>query len=470
MVAALVCGAARSTAFAIRPTCVDGFPDDCAYLAAAEAYAANPTAKARRDLRRIARRGHVGARAVLLTSDDPSGKALNDAVAGLEALANRGVPAGFEGLGLALINDPSSMERGRDLLLQAMRRGPRDAIATLAVGALDYRETPEAELRIAESLLVAACVMGSEFACYRAAYDSWEPESARHEPELARWLAERALALGSESAPKLLGLMLLSGEPDKAELDRAISLLLPHAEAKDGHAMYLVAMAYFRRGTGDDTTVSVQWLGSAVDAGYVDAAFTVVGLALSEESRMSAAGLTHALTDRSLAMLEQERPEAYALYALVSAKPWFGASERPQRVADVDPLVAGLSAAHRGSAEALGMLAAHVIAEPDSVQDPAGFLARVQDTLCAVGPQGVPHFVHMVRTLGNPMDLATQAAWLFFVRDQEPWSPARPLEFVSVRDQVWSELSGADLVAAEARAVRMREEIRAANPGCALVR
>lgn len=452
-----------------RPACVDGLPDDCAYIAAAESYRANPTAKTRRILRDLARRGHVGAQAFLLTSNGPSDADPADSIADFIELANRGVPSGFEGWGLALVEDPASREQAGEVLVQAMRRGPREAIATLALGKLDDPDTSTAERKIAEAVLVTACVMGSDVACHRAAYDRWDPTLPHHEPELAIWLAERAVTLGSEPASKLLALMLRHREPKKANMDRAVSLVLPHAEAGDPYAMYVLAGTLLHRDTDDDAERGVQWLEAAVQAGYVDAAQAVVGLSQTEPSRMSEAGLYPVLIDRAIALLEQESTELFTLHALVSAQPGFGVKQ-PERFAGIDPLVAGIEAASSGSVEALELLARHVIAEPDAVEDPAAFLKQVEESLCAVGPLGIPSYVLMVQALDEPMDAATQAAWLFLVPEQEPWDQARLNTFVSARDEVWSELSGAELVAAEAHAVQMRQEIQSTNPGCALVR
>ena len=470
-VLALIFTMTSSLAAAGRPTCVEGLEDDCAFLAVAESYQESPTAEARRKLRRLARRGHVGAQALLLEESDPSGTAASD-TAGFKKLANMGVAAGFEGWGLLLLDKgEATEERGVDLLFQAVRRGPKDAMATLALGALDHEETSGVDDKLAESILVASCVMGSELACHRAASDRWEPQSPGHQPELAMWLAERAVALGSEPDPRnLLGLMLLSGEPGEAELERALSLLLPLAEAGDGYAMYRTARALATRGYEGDVERAVHWLDAAITAGHADAAETTLMIAMDAMPGIPAEAVSVDTTDRALALLKRERPEVYVLLLGLSLDGGVTEEGPPEARVDVDALTVAIEAAHSGRLEALQVLASLVEREPNAVEDRAALLASVKGSLCTLGPAGVPAYVYLLRMIGDPSDVLTQAAWLLLVPGQEPWSGERSDLFVTVRDQVWAELSGAQLVTAEARTVQLREELRSTHPRCALVR
>jgi TPR repeat protein len=466
--AAAVCGSAAGSG----PSCVDGLPNDCAYLEAARAYQTSQSRDSYKELRRLARRGHVGARGFLLDmerAEIDERRGPGSGHSGSVQLADQGVPAGFEAWGLSLMNDPATSQQGFDVVVQAVRRGPHDAVAALGFTIVDSQDRSAAEQRVGAALIVAACVMGSDAACYRGSLDAWDPSGPRHDPEVAVWLAERALDLGNEWAAPWLGNLLALGDEVEGGADRAVDLLLPDAKDRNPYAMYALAGALFRRDGDGDASLGVQWLRKAVDAGHVDAADSTLALALIDPVGMSEIGLSPVMIEQASSLLKERRPERHAYFTAMSATTWLGTPVRIEG-ADPEPAMAAFDAMRGGVVGAATLLAVHVEHNPGAVRNPSALLAAFEDALCVVGPEGIPPYVRTLRALGDPKDVINQASWLFLYREPEAIHADRDSAFVTLRNQVWSSLSGAELVAAEAQGRHRLLEILAKRPDCALGR
>ena len=455
-------------ALAAEPPCVEGLKLDCAYVAAAASYADEPTARAARRLRGLARRGHVGARVLLLTEVDDAATP-EDRIRVFRKLADRGIASGFEQYGMAVASFPGSERQAGELLMGAIRRGPGEAMRMIALGNLGNDELSELDRLISRYAAVAACVMGSHVGCYGAAYELWDPNSASHAPELARWLAERALGQGDLPETKTLLALMLLAEPDP-DYDRVVSLLEPLAETGNTNAMYHLSRALLERRAEGDVGRGLAWLDSAVRAGHVDAAESLCRMVAGGVSSVNGELPSPESWERAMALLRQERPEVYSLYG--------GGQERVQgsREAMLEaspaagPLYAALEAARGGRLESLRALAALVEASTSDIGAPAELLSQVEEALCAVGPAGIPSYLWMVRILRGEMDTVTQAAWLFLVPHRVASESVAAEEYSVVRTLIWSELTGAELLVAEARAVELRQQIASTRPRCALVR
>jgi TPR repeat protein len=463
-----VCGSAAGSG----PTCVEGLPNDCAYLEAARTYQTSQSRLSVKELRRLARRGHVGARALLIdidgdVADERHGP--GSTVPGTAELADQGVAAGFEAWGLALMKDPETAQRGFDVVVQAVRRGPRDAVTALGFAIADSQDSSRAERRVAAALIVAGCVMGSDAACHRGSLDAWDPSGPDHDPELAVWLAERALVLGNEWAAPWLGNLLAFGDDVEGGADRAVGLLRPDAEDGSASAMYALAGALLRRDGEGDARLGMTWLRKAVDAGHVDAAHTTLALSLIDPIGMEENGLSSVMIEQASSILKERRPESHAYFAAMSATTWLGAPAR-FKGADPEPAMSAFDAMRGGEVGAATLLAVLVEDNPGAVRNAPALLAAFEDALCVVGPDGIPPYVRTLRVLGDPTDVMTQASWLFLYREPEAMNADRDSAFVTLRNQVWSALSGAKLIAAEAQGLDRLREILSERPDCALGR
>jgi len=461
------------TAVASHPSCDDGLKLDCAFLAAYEAHEKGPTAQTTRELKRLARRGHIGAEVLLLASAE-QGSTLEERMKAAKRLADRGIPHGFERWGRALAESQDSPSKARELLEDAIVRGPKEALMMLGAVSLQSADFGQAEHRVWLSALVTSCLMGSDEACFRTAYLLWEPHSPHHDPALARLLAEHAVELGGPpEANVLLSQIILESQPDPSEVDRVVSLLGPPSEAGDPVAAAWLAEALATRGADDDRKRALELLSVAVRGGSHEAAQRFCLMILYGKLGETDPKLGSDTFELAMPLLRQHRPHLYYMCGGLERTNGEWVDIRLGTASAFDPLEAALEGARGGDLESIGVLAQQVGthgAEAAVVADRAGFLRSVEESLCAVGTAGIPYYLFMVRALGGAMDPTTQAAWLFLVKDDRPWDREQPLAYGQVRQEIWAELSTADLIHAETRAVELRNEIASKIPDCALLK